>query len=104
MAEFVKVCTKSEIAPGTAKKMEVSGTEIAVFNVDGNFCAIQEVCPHRAGPLSEGGVEDGVVTCPWHGWQFRISDGVSPVNPAVKINCYQVKVEGNDIYVSPDSH
>lgn len=99
MAEFVKVCVQSEIAPGTAKKVEVGGTEIAVFNVDGNFHAIQGLCPHRAGPLSEGGVEGGVVTCPWHGWQFRIADGVSPVNPAAKINCYQVKAEGDDIYV-----
>ena len=100
MSPCTKVASKSEIAPGTGKKVEVDGKEIAVFNIDGNFFAIDEMCPHRGGPLSEGSVEDGVVTCPWHGWEFNVKDGTTPVNPSAKLNCYQVKIEGDDILVT----
>lgn len=100
MAEFVKVAKKSEIAPGCAKKVEVSGKEIALFHIDGNFYAIGETCPHRGGPLSEGTVEGKVVTCPWHGWQFDVTDGVSPVNPNAKVDCYPVELDGDDVCIS----
>ncbi|OGX06358.1 MAG: hypothetical protein A3G87_01795 [Omnitrophica bacterium RIFCSPLOWO2_12_FULL_50_11] len=103
MGKFVKVAARSEIAPGTAKKVEVNGKEVAVFHIDGRFYAIGETCPHRGGPLSEGTVEEKVVTCPWHGWQFDVTDGVSPVNPAAKVDCYPVKLEGDDVTVSDTS-
>ena len=64
MSHLVKVATKSELEPGSIKKVEVGGTEIALFNIGGQFCAIEDICKHRGGPLSEGFVEDKVVTCP----------------------------------------
>ena len=68
MSTLVKVASKSEIGPGGAIKAEINGREIAIFNIDGNFYAIDDTCIHRGGPLSEGSVEDKIVTCPWHGW------------------------------------
>ena len=62
MSNFVKVATKAEIEPGSGKKVEVNGKEIALFNVGGSFCAIDDTCSHRGGPLSEGSLEDNVVT------------------------------------------
>ena len=100
MGDFVKVATTDEVAAGAAKKVEVNGKEIALFNIDGAFYAIDEFCPHRGGPLSEGAVEDKVVTCPFHGWQFNVTDGECLTSPGVQQPQYEVKVEGNDILLS----
>lgn len=100
MGDFVKVATKDEVSSGSAKKVEVNGKEIALFNINGAFCAIDEFCPHRGGPLSEGVVEDKVVTCPFHGWQFNVTSGECLTSPGVQQPKYEVKVEGNDILLS----
>ena len=100
MANFMKVATKSEITPGNAKKIEVGGAEIALFTIAGTFCAIEDTCLHRGGPLSEGSVEEKVVTCPWHGWQYDVTTGTCLTNPAVSQKKYEVKVEGDDVLVS----
>ena len=57
MSTFVKACAASEIAPGTGKTVAVEGKELALFNVDGTFHAIDNECPHRGGPLAEGELE-----------------------------------------------
>ena len=102
MPNFVKAATISDLKPGENKIVNVGGTEVALFNVNGQFFAISNTCPHRGGPLGEGFLEEDVVTCPWHGWKFNVKNGVSPVMPTVKIPAYQVKVEGNDVMVALD--
>ena len=100
MADFVKVATVEEIPQGQGKVFEVNGNQVAVWNLNGNFCAFQNVCPHRGGPVGEGEVEGNIITCPWHGWQFDVVTGVSPINPAAKLTKYDVKVEGNEVRVA----
>ena len=100
MGDFVKVAKRSELSSGGGMKVEVNGKEIALFNVDGNFYAIDDTCQHRGGPLSEGSIEDKVVTCPWHGWQYDMTSGACLANPSVAQNKYEVKVEGDDILLS----
>ena len=100
MSEFVKVAAKSEIEPGSAKKVEVGGKEIALFNIGGNFYAVDDTCQHQGGPLSEGACDETVVTCPWHGWQYDVATGACLTNPAVSQTKHDVKVEGDDILVS----
>jgi nitrite reductase/ring-hydroxylating ferredoxin subunit len=100
MSQLVKAASKNEIAPGCAKKIEVDGGEAALFNCGGTFYAIEETCPHRGGPLSEGSLEGTVVACPWHGWQYDVTSGACLTNPSVNQKKYAVKVEGNDIFVS----
>jgi nitrite reductase (NADH) small subunit len=99
MGDFVRVAGTAEVKPGHALVVEVNGKTLAVFNVDGNFHAIDNTCVHRGGPLGEGDVEGSVVTCPWHGWQFNITTGECLKNPAAKVEVYPVKVEGDDIKV-----
>lgn len=100
MSEFIKVAAKSEIPVGTGKKVEVNGKEVAIFNCDGAFYAIDEICAHRGGPLSEGELSGLEVTCPWHGWRFNVANGTSPMTPTAKVNCYTLKIEGDGIYIS----
>lgn len=100
MAEFKKISSVSEIPPGQGKIFELDGNSIAVWNLNGNFFAFQNMCPHRGGPVGEGDVEGTIITCPWHGWSFDIPTGVSTINPAAKLTKYEVKVDGADIKVA----
>ncbi|MBI3357652.1 MAG: Rieske 2Fe-2S domain-containing protein [Nitrospirae bacterium] len=99
MAEFVRVTGTADVKPGHSIVAEVNGKTLAVFNVEGNFHAIDNTCIHRGGPLGEGDVEGDVVTCPWHGWQYNVTTGGCINNPSAKVEVYQVKVEGNDVKV-----
>ena len=99
MGNFVKVAQTSDIPAGQAKCVEVGDKRIAIFNLDGTFHAMDEVCSHQAGPLSEGEIEGTVVTCPWLGWEFDITTGVNRDDPDTAQEKFAVKVEGNDILV-----
>jgi len=99
MSDYVKVAEVTELQPGEGKTVVVGDREIALFNVAGKFMAIDNICPHRGGPLAEGMVEDTTVTCPWHGWRFSLLDGTSPVIKTAKVDTFAVVVEGNDVKV-----
>ncbi|HLD85655.1 MAG TPA: non-heme iron oxygenase ferredoxin subunit [archaeon] len=96
---FVRVAAVNEIKPGEGKVLDASGREIALFNIDGNFHAIDNICPHRGGPLGEGMLDGCVVACPLHGWRFNVETGSSVMPPGLKQMCFAVKIEGNDILV-----
>jgi nitrite reductase/ring-hydroxylating ferredoxin subunit len=69
--------------------------EVAVFNVDGDFCATEAKCTHRQGPLGEGTLEGSTVTCPWHGSQFNVCTGAVLRGPAtLPLRTYNVTIEG----------
>ena len=97
---FIKVANTNDLRPGEGKIVEVDGNEVALFNVNGEFFAINNTCPHRGGPLGEGMLEGNVVTCPHHGWQFDVKSGQNANMPGPNVSCYKVKVEGNDVFVS----
>lgn len=102
MSDFVRVAGAGDLKPGESKVVNVDGSEVALFNIDGKFFAVANTCPHKGGPLGEGLVEGDVVTCPWHGWRFNVKTGVSPVIPTAKVPTYQVKLEGNDVMVAAE--
>jgi nitrite reductase (NADH) small subunit len=99
MAEFIRVTGTGDVKAGQGIVAEVNGKTLAIFNVDGNYYAIDNTCIHRGGPLGEGDVEGQVVTCPWHGWQYNVTTGQCVNNPSGKVETYQVKVEGSDVKV-----
>lgn len=99
MAKVITVGKVSEIPPGGTRIVTVDRKDIAVFNVDGTFHAIDDCCPHAGASLAGGFVEAGVVTCPWHAWRFRLSDGAWADNPKVKTGCYPVVVDGDEVRV-----
>jgi nitrite reductase/ring-hydroxylating ferredoxin subunit len=100
LAEFVKVASASEIAPGQARLVNVRGKEIALFNIEGNFFALDNACTHEEGPLAEGDIEGHEVTCPWHGARFDIRTGEVLSAPAYgDVARYNVWVTGTDIEV-----
>ena len=92
MPEFVRVADIQEIPPGTSRVLHIRGRKIALFNADGMFCAVKNTCPHRGFSLDRGAVEDGIVTCPGHGWQFDLRTGDSVDHPPAGIRCYRVEI------------
>ena len=100
MAEFVKAARTDEVAPGQARLVVIKGKEIALFNVNGAFFALDNLCTHEEGPLAEGEVEGHEVTCPWHGAKFDIRTGEVLCDPAYEaVRRYNVRVTGPDIEV-----
>lgn len=104
MAEFVKVAKTSELPPGTRKLIDFEEVTVAVFNIDGQFYCIEDVCTHDGGPVAEGELDGFSIECPRHGALFDVRDGAVLSMPAVvPVPTYEVKVEGDDIFVeSPD--
>ena len=89
-----------EIGSGEGRAFEVAGRKIAVFNLDGNFYALDDACPHRGGPLSEGSVSEGSVSCPWHSARFDIKTGQHLSPPASRgVSSFPIKNEGTQIQV-----
>jgi len=100
MAQFIKVASTADLAPGEAKRVEVAGTKIALFNLEGTFYAIDDTCTHRGGPLSEGEVSGEEVTCPWHGAVYSIKTGGVLGAPAPRgVASYPVRVQGAEVEV-----
>ena len=100
MARLVKIAVTSDLPPGKSMAFEVEGRRIALFNVDGEYCAIADTCPHAGASLCEGEVTNGVVTCPWHGADFELRTGQCLGPPADEpIQTFRVFVEGDDIKV-----
>ena len=99
MAAFQTVCKIDELPEGEGKTVKVGNRLIAVFFHDGNYFAIDDVCPHMGASLGTGWVEKGVVTCPWHAWRFRLCDGTWADYPKIKIGSYPVRIEGDEVQV-----
>ncbi len=101
MDGFVAVAKASEIPPGSSKVVVVQGHPVALFNLDGAFCALSNVCLHRGGPIGEGAVDGGTVTCPLHGWEYDVRTGMNVANPVARLRTYEVRVDGDDVLVRP---
>jgi len=100
MSDFIKIATVDEIAPGQAKLVEVNGNEIALFNVGGQFHAIDNNCTHVGGPLCEGEISGFEVTCPWHGATFDVTTGRVLGPPAVEaVNHYNLRIADGRIEI-----
>ena len=96
---FVKVAGLSEVPPGSARTVDLQGNPVALYNVAGSIHATANTCPHRGGPLGEGTLADGVITCPWHRFQYDVTSGACKTNPALRLACYKVRLEGQDILI-----
>ena len=100
MAEFITVASVDEIPPGERLIVEIGRRWVAIFNLDGNFHAIEDRCTHDDGPLAEGEVEGCQVICPRHGARFDIRDGKVLSAPAlVDVPTFETRVVGDNIQI-----
>jgi precorrin-3B synthase len=96
---FAFAARSSAVPDGQGLAVEVAGRALALFRVDGRVVAIDANCPHQGGPLAEGAVENGVVTCPWHSWTFNACTGCSIKPAGYDARSYETKVEGDAVLV-----
>ena len=97
---FTKIAAVLEVPVGSAKQATVNGRKVAVFNVGGTFYALDDTCPHRGAPLSEGDVTGTEVTCPWHAAQFDLATGKNLCPPAQQgVRSYKVQVVGDEVQI-----
>jgi nitrite reductase (NADH) small subunit/3-phenylpropionate/trans-cinnamate dioxygenase ferredoxin subunit len=98
-SDFVTVAKVGDIPDGEGRAFAVNGRMVAVFNEQGKYSSIDDFCPHMGASLAGGYLENGIVTCPWHAWRFGIHDGRWCDNPKIKVDSFEVRVQGNDIQV-----
>jgi sulfoxide reductase heme-binding subunit YedZ len=101
---YVEVCSIDEIEENRAKVILVRGENIAIFRYDGLLSAVNNVCKHQNGPLGEGKIVDGCITCPWHGYQYLPDSGQSPPPFREKVATYSLKIKGDSVWVNPVPH
>ena len=110
------VAKASEIGPGEVRLVEVKRRSIGLFNVNGQFVAALNVCPHELAPVCRGrvggttlpsppgeyrwGREGEILACPWHGWEFDLLTGEALADPRIRLRLYPVSVEDDTIFVT----
>ncbi|NIR29498.1 MAG: non-heme iron oxygenase ferredoxin subunit [Gammaproteobacteria bacterium] len=100
MSDWVNVATLDELEPGTCRVAELEDTTVAVFNIDGEFYAIEDVCTHDYGQLTGGTIEGNEIVCPRHGAHFDIKTGEALSAPAYEpVETFPVRVEGGVVQV-----
>lgn len=119
-SDRIKVCSTDELPPGERKIITVGNRKVGVFNVDGEYRAILNTCPHQNGPLCEGNVlpkvsakipdtgkrpvqqfdDSTVVKCPWHGWEFDLESGELLDDERIRLPVFDVSIEDETVYLT----
>jgi nitrite reductase/ring-hydroxylating ferredoxin subunit len=102
----VKVATTSEIPPGERKFVNIEGTEIVLVNLDGDYHAFANYCPHMGGPVGKGPLEsvsdydaEWSISCPFHGWRFDVESGEAIFPSRKRLKKYDIDLDKYDVYV-----
>ena len=98
---FVAVCAAAEIPESRARTVCLAGERVAVFRYDGRISAVSAVCRHQNGPLGEGKIVDGCITCPWHGYQYRLEDGCAPAPFTERLVTHKARIRDGIVEVDP---
>jgi len=98
---FVNACAVADIPENRARIVCVSGERVAIFKYDGKISAVSNVCQHQNGPLGEGKIVFGCITCPWHGYQYVPETGASPPPFVEKVPTFNVRVQNGRVFVHP---
>jgi methionine sulfoxide reductase heme-binding subunit len=100
---FVPVCSLQSIPEKRAQIVTLNGERVAVFRYDGKVSAVSNVCRHQNGPLGEGRIVDGCITCPWHGYQYLPDTGMSPPPFDDRVPVYRTRVVNDQVFVHPQT-
>jgi len=102
MSDWIRIAQVADCPPGASLECLAGDRIVALFNVDGTFHALDGICPHQGGPLGKGCLENAIVTCPWHGWQFDVRSGQHQLSNTIVQPRFEVRVEGDEVSVQLD--
>jgi nitrite reductase/ring-hydroxylating ferredoxin subunit len=100
VGQLVTVARVEDVPPGAARIVRAGERELALYNVAGEFYATQNECLHLKGPLGDGELEDHVITCPWHGYQYDVRTGENEFDRALQLERFEVVVEDGNVKVA----
>jgi nitrite reductase (NADH) small subunit len=92
-------CELADIPDGRGKECVIAARVLAIYKLGNDVVAIDGICPHAGGPLAQGAVCNGIVTCPWHGWQYDLRSGQHRLNPRICVETFRVTVDDGKVYV-----
>ncbi|WP_263358001.1 Rieske (2Fe-2S) protein [Acidicapsa ligni] len=99
MSGLVRICLGKKLPhEGEVREMHAGGRQFCVAMVDGEISVLDNLCPHKGGPLGQGFVEHGRVLCPWHDWSFDLKTGEQHKGKA-QVRVYDVDVEDGELFV-----
>ena len=101
MSDFIKVAQTSDLNPGEKMLVEYDDDDVGLFNIDGKFYAISDVCTHDDGPLVEGKLDGDCIICPRHGARFNVKTGAQTMPSFAPVPLYEVKIERDYILIAP---
>ncbi|MGC3957385.1 MAG: ferric reductase-like transmembrane domain-containing protein [Verrucomicrobiota bacterium] len=99
--DFIDACAVADIPENRARIVCLSGERVAIFKYDGKISAVSNACQHQNGPLGEGKIVFGCITCPWHGYQYQPDTGASPPPFVEKVPTFNVRVKNGRVFVYP---
>lgn len=97
---WTEVGTTDAVAEGGAIEVLVGDRIIAIFRNQGRLFALDGMCAHQGGPIAQGTVEGGCVTCPWHGWQYELETGIQTINRQPLQECFDVRERDGKIEIA----
>lgn len=97
--QFFTVGRVEDFRPGSVRTVRAGDAQVALARVGDEFFAAPNACLHLKGPLGEGELEEHVVTCPWHGWQYDVRTGKNEFDHAIQLETYEVRVEDGEVKV-----
>jgi nitrite reductase (NADH) small subunit len=100
---FVKVGSLSALRPGSVTEVTLGEDSYAICNLNGELHALAGICPHAGGPIGQGALNDNLVVCPWHEWAYDCRTGENDYDPAIKLDRFVVKTDGDDILIDPQA-
>ena len=100
---YYKACRLVELDENCGKPVFIDNVNIALFNYQNEVHAVNNICKHQMGPIGEGKIVDGCITCPWHGYQYYPGNGKSPPPFEEKLDTYATRVIGEYVYVNPNA-
>ncbi len=99
--EYLPACDIESIPENRACVVSCGGERVAIFKYGGRISAVSNVCRHQNGPLGEGKIIDGCITCPWHGYQYLPETGAAPPPFTEKVPTFRTRVAGNQVFLHP---
>jgi nitrite reductase/ring-hydroxylating ferredoxin subunit len=97
------VCKAGDVRPGTGLEAVAGDRIVALYNIDGEYFALDGVCPHQGGPLGKGDLQGCIVTCPWHGWQFDVRNGEFQLRKSMLQPKFNTRIVGDEVQVEIDA-
>jgi nitrite reductase (NADH) small subunit len=100
MDQLVRIAHVSQLPPiGELREFRIGDEPVCVANERGEYTALSGVCPHKGAPLAEGTIQNGKLVCPWHGWEFRLTNGQCPHHPGSPVDTFELIIQGEDVFL-----